>query len=235
MRDEPEQEMPGGAQPAPGEPRWLLFVRLAGVLVAVAVIAAAVLLLRRSQPSQHPARAAASPVAATTAAIPGAPAAFDPAAVSPATGPLGSLESGAPIRGQPAPNFALQDLDGHRVELNSLRGKVVVVNFWATWCGPCRQEFPELQKAASSMNGDVVILGLDQAESAARVSQFRDQFNTTFTLLLDDKNAVADSYRLSGIPDTIFIDRGGVVRDIVFGPLSAGSFRYKIAQVLGTQ
>ena len=132
-----------------------------------------------------------------------------------------------------APQFVLERLDRKgELSLRSLRGKAVVLNFWATWCGPCRQEFPELQKVAAGMSNDVVVLALDQAESAGKVAQYRDEFQATFTILLDARTQVADAYRLSGIPDTIFIDKNGVVRDVVFGPLSAGTFRYKISQAL---
>jgi len=209
----PPGELPSAAEALP--PHWLLYVRLLGVLVIGAVIVAAIVLLRQDRTHSQPTRAAQA-VGATPHN----------------SGPLGALERRAPVVGQSAPNFALLDTDGRRVELAALKGKAVVVNFWATWCGPCREEFPELQKAASSMSDDVVILGLDQAESAEKVTQFRDQFGATFTLLLDSDNAVADTYRLRGIPDTIFVDRNGVVRDVAFGPLSAGSFRYKIKQAL---
>ncbi len=206
--------------------------RLGAVLAAGAVIAVAIVMLERGpRPAAAPSRPAAGPVgaAATTAPGGGSPA---HALTEVPAGPLGALEGGVPEAGKPAPNFALADLAGDRVELADLRGKVVIVNFWATWCGPCRQEFPELQKAAVSQGAGVVVLALDQAESAGKVAQFRDQFGATFTILLDSSNAVADSYRFSGIPDTVFIDRTGIVRDVVRGPLSAGSFRYKISQLL---
>ncbi|MHB8575475.1 MAG: TlpA family protein disulfide reductase [Dehalococcoidia bacterium] len=227
---EPDEPAPA-VKPATGPPGWLLFARIVAVLVVVALVAGSVLLLRKPGPrvitlhggDATPALASAGSLDSTTPAD------------TPDGRPLGVFQSGAPKAGQPAPNFALLDLNGRRVALSDLRGKAVVVNFWATWCGPCKQEFPELQKAASSMSNDVVILALDQAESAGKVAQFRDEFGATFTILLDSSNQVADAWRLSGIPDTVFIDRNGIVRDVAFGPLSASSFRYKITQTLNAQ
>jgi cytochrome c biogenesis protein CcmG/thiol:disulfide interchange protein DsbE len=224
MNDEQgPQEQPTGPDGAASgrQPAWLMFARLAAVVVVGVLIAVSVVLLRNQGTSS---RAAGKQSTATNAAQ----------SVK-QDGPIGALEAKAPVKGQPAPNFALRDLDGNRVELSALRGKVVVVNFWATWCGPCKEEFPELEKVAREMKGDVVVLGLDQAEDAARVAQFRDQYQATFTLLLDSSNAVADAYKLRGIPDTIFVDRNGRVSDVVLGPLSAGTFRYKIQQALTAQ
>jgi peroxiredoxin len=224
---QPDQQQPSSVRP----PRWMLFARAGAVLVVVAVIVVAVVLQQRHGP-QAPARQSGQSVPLTFATPPGAAVATP--AESP-DGPIGALESGIPTVGKPAPDFALTDLQGRRIHLSSLRGKVVVVNFWATWCGPCKEEFPELQKAASQLSDDVIVLALDQSESAAKVEQFRDQFGATFAILLDSRNAVAEAYRLQGIPDTIFIGRDGVVRDVALGPLSAGTFRYKINQALNAR
>jgi peroxiredoxin len=196
-------------------PRWLLFVQLGAVLAIGALIVAMVVVLR--QPGARSTSASRSGQTGSMAQ---------------GSGPLGALDNRPPVVGEPAPNFALLDTEGRRVELAALHGKAVVVNFWATWCGPCREEFPELQKVAEGMSDDVVVLALDQAESASKVRQFRDEFGATFTILMDSRTAVNDAYRLRGVPDTVFIDRDGVVRDVVLGPLSAGTFRYKIAQTL---
>lgn len=214
-------------------PRWLAVARFAAVAVAAAIIASAIVLLQRHGPSTTPVhRLTGAPAATDNTPAPGegGERVIAPPVIS-APGPLGPLAGGFPVKGKPAPNFALNDTEGNRVELADLRGKVVVINFWATWCGPCKQEFPELQKASARQGSDVVVLALDQAESVGKVTQFRDQFGATFTILLDTTNAVADSYGLSGIPDTIFIDRAGIVRDVVAGPLSAGSFQYKITEL----
>jgi cytochrome c biogenesis protein CcmG/thiol:disulfide interchange protein DsbE len=229
------------AEPTPSEgrpgspPRWLLLARIAAATVAAAIIAASIILLQHHAPGLQPSRSAAR--ATDTGSVgdtSGSGARTVPPPVISAPGPVGALEAGFPVKGKPAPNFALNDTEGNRVQLADLRGKVVVVNFWATWCGPCRQEFPELQKAATRRANDVVVLALDQSESTDKVTRFRDQLNATFPILMDSSSSVFNSYGLSGIPDTIFIDRDGTVRDVVPGPLSAGSFQYRIMQILGT-
>ncbi|HLZ69370.1 MAG TPA: TlpA disulfide reductase family protein [Dehalococcoidia bacterium] len=216
-------------QPAARLPRWLILAQIGAVALVSGVIVLAIVLLRRDRPAVLHVDSAASSVKAATAPHAAAPPLPHP------DGPLGALEPHPPSVGQPAPDFALLDTEGRRVELASLRGKAVVVNFWATWCGPCKQEFPELEKANETLGNDVVILALDQAESVSKVSAFRDQFGAGFTILMDSDNAVADAFRFNGIPDTVFIDRNGIVRDVVLGPLSAGTFRYKITQTLNAK
>ncbi len=210
--------------------RWLAALRIAAVVVTAAAIVTSIVLLQHHGAANPPVHLLSGAAAATPDQAPTGGRTSPPPVIS-APGPLGPLANGFPVKGKPAPNFALNDVEGNRVELVDLRGKVVIINFWATWCGPCKQEFPELQKASATQGADVVVLALDQAESAEKVARFRDQFGATFTILLDDRSHVFDSYGLSGIPDTIFIDREGVVRDVVAGPLSAASFQYRITQL----
>lgn len=145
--------------------------------------------------------------------------------------PLGPLEEGPPRVGQPAPDFRVRDLEGRIIQLSALRGRVVVVNFWATWCGPCREEFPEFEKAYREQRDQgVVILAINVGEPAGKAASFQEQFGSTFPILLDPDSAVLRQYGMRGIPDSVFIDREGVVRDIVYGPLSKGTLIYKLNQ-----
>src|SRR5208337_4684788 len=97
--------------------------------------------------------------------------------------------------GAQAPDFALKDAAGRTIRLNDLRGKVVIVDFWATWCGPCRAVMPELQKMHTDLAGKgLTILGLDVGEDSDTVTQFAHKFGYTFTLLLDAEPDVTTRY-----------------------------------------
>jgi peroxiredoxin len=119
----------------------------------------------------------------------------------------------APVVGAPAPDFELAALDGGRVRLNDLRGQVVALNFWATWCEPCRAEMPLLDEAAQTYaEAGLVILGIDADEPARLVADFRDELGLSFPLLLDPRGDVQQLYRVRGYPMTVFVDREGIIR-----------------------
>ncbi len=108
--------------------------------------------------------------------------------------------------------FKLQNLQGETVELSDFRGKVVVVNFWATWCPPCVHELPSLQALYDSMSGaPFELLGLNMAEDAERISTFLAQFDTklTFPILLRADQVVAHEWKVRGLPTTIIFDKNG--------------------------
>ncbi|MFA7248775.1 MAG: TlpA disulfide reductase family protein [Dehalococcoidia bacterium] len=133
-------------------------------------------------------------------------------------GPVSS--SAHPAMGQPAPDFVLQEAgSGRVVRLSDYRGKSVVLNFWATWCGPCRSEMPEFQKTYAARDGDVVILAVDYRESDELVSAFRQDFGLTFPLLMDRQGTVREQYGAQGLPATFFIDRDGILRAQNLGPV----------------
>jgi peroxiredoxin len=129
----------------------------------------------------------------------------------------------APEVGAIAPDFALVTLDGETVHLSDFQGKPVILNFWATWCPPCREEMPALEAIWQQHGaGDVVVLGVDQGESVAVVEKFiRDRVDTTFPILMDSDHTVGDSYFVRSLPTTFFIDRNGFIQEIrIGGPLS---------------
>lgn len=117
--------------------------------------------------------------------------------------------------GQPAPAFELETLGGERLSLSDLKGRPVVLNFWATWCTPCRKEMPEFQSLHDRFgpNG-LAVLGINTGESKVAVADFRDQVKVSFPLLLDPQDEAQSAYRILPLPTTFFIDRTGVIRAI---------------------
>jgi cytochrome c biogenesis protein CcmG, thiol:disulfide interchange protein DsbE len=126
----------------------------------------------------------------------------------------------APAMGHPAPDFKLTTVTGETVTLAALRGKPVVLNFWATWCPPCRAELPELQAASQRYRGQLDIIGVNQAEPADGVTAFAQQFGLTFPIPLDVNAEVSRQFAVRSLPTTFFIDRSGVIRHIQSGPLT---------------
>jgi len=133
--------------------------------------------------------------------------------------PLGAERGSGPGLGKPAPEFALLDTGGKVVHLSDFRGKVVLLNFWATWCAPCRKEFPELVKTYGDGTSDVVVIGINMQENRDQVRQFADEFGADFPSPVDPKAEAAEAYRLLGIPSSYFIDQQGVLREQHFGLL----------------
>jgi len=124
-----------------------------------------------------------------------------------------------PYIGALAPDFTLKDLEGHEVSLADFRGKGVLLNFWAVWCGPCRQEVPTLEKFYQKYGDRVQVIGVDLAEDQATVASFVERYELTYPILLDSQGRVAAEYRVMSIPKSFFIDDEGVIRDIISGPL----------------
>ncbi len=136
------------------------------------------------------------------------------------------LAQEAPMVGFLAPDFTLTTTDNDRIKLSSLRGKPVVLNFWATWCPPCRAEMPALEELWQRYDrGDVLVLGIDQGESAVTVERFaRGVVGTTFPLLLDTQREIGAEYGVRALPTTFFIDAQGRIQEIkVGGPLNVAT------------
>jgi peroxiredoxin len=122
-----------------------------------------------------------------------------------------------PASGKAVP-FALRDLDGREHRLAQYRGKVVVLNFWATWCEPCREEMPSLDRLAGKLAGrPFVVLAVDYAEGAPRVREFANRQALRFPLLLDRDGSVAKSWGVRTLPATYVIDAGGQLRHVAVG------------------
>ena len=120
--------------------------------------------------------------------------------------------------GSLAPDFQLQNLDGQTVSLGNLQGKPVLINFWATWCPPCRGEMPYIQEIYEEWTDKgLVLLAINIGESSSTVRDFMQSQNLSLTVLLDTKQDVAQRYSISGIPTTFFIDEVGIIKDKVIG------------------
>lgn len=124
----------------------------------------------------------------------------------------------APREGAPAPPFVATTTDGTALALDDLRGQVIVLNLWATWCPPCRREMPALQAVWERHQDEgLVVLALNQGESTDTVTDFAREYDLTFPLALDPGGAIGATYRLTAYPTTFFIGRDGVIRHIVYG------------------
>lgn len=134
--------------------------------------------------------------------------------------------------GQVAPDFSLTTLDGEPFTLSKLRGKPVVLNFWATWCGPCRRELPALQAASERYGDQVAIIGVDQAEAAATVQSYVDSLELTFAIPMDTDNAVGSTYGVRGLPTTYFIDSQGVIRRVWSGEMNSITLAESVVELL---
>jgi thiol-disulfide isomerase/thioredoxin len=132
----------------------------------------------------------------------------------------------------PAPDFELLSTDGNLVSLSGQEGKVVVVNFWATWCGPCVQEIPMFQQFHEKYAPDLVILGVNEQENAEDVREFVRQFEVTYPVLLDRDADLAPVFRLMALPVTVFVDQEGMLRYHHVGAMSEEQFNNYL-KVLG--
>lgn len=133
----------------------------------------------------------------------------------------------ANLEGKPAPEFSLTDLKGRQVALSSLRGKHVLIDFWATWCPPCKKALPHIQKLSEGTKGLVVLTV--NAEPASVAQPFLDKYKYTFTTLVDADRSVSANYGVTAIPTTFIIAPDGTVAKRMVGYHSAGQLKSALA------
>jgi peroxiredoxin len=124
----------------------------------------------------------------------------------------GSSPDRLPTMNAPAPNFELKNISDEVVSFDEYRGKPVLLNFWATWCAPCRIEMPVFQDSFDEYGGDLSVIAINNAESKEDVQDFVDEFGLTFDFLLDPDAEIQEIYQINGYPTTFIIDSDGVIR-----------------------
>ena len=133
---------------------------------------------------------------------------------------LGCTKAEMPaLEGSPAPDFTLNDLSGKPVQLSALKGKVVLVNFWATWCPPCREEIPSMIRLNQLMQGknfQMLAISIDEGGKGA-VQEFFKKGRGSLPVLLDSDGKQARRYGTTGVPETFIIDARGIIRKKVIG------------------
>ena len=138
----------------------------------------------------------------------------------------------SPLVGKPAPPFALKAVNTpDTIDIARLRGKPVVVNFWATWCVPCYQEHPVLVENAPTMP-DVQFVGVVFNDSADKINAFLTKYGSAYPTLLDEQGKTAIEYGVGGVPETFFINRKGVIVAKYVGPMTADVLQANVAKAL---
>lgn len=131
-------------------------------------------------------------------------------------------EGGPPRIGEPAREYTAATLEGEQVTLESMRGRVVLLNLWATWCTPCRMETPYLQSVYEDHRDrgfEIVGISMDTQDAADDVEMFVDEYEVTYTILHDPRMRGMELYQVLGLPATFLIDRQGILRWMRYGPI----------------
>lgn len=134
--------------------------------------------------------------------------------------PAGGNIPVSPEQGAYAPNFTLQSTSGEIVQLSDYQGKIVLLNFWAVWCPPCREEMPAIQSVHESYGEQLVVLSVNAGDSRADTIEYLNSFGLTFETVLDSDSKVDNQYRVRGIPTTFFIDQQGIIQILHVGNMS---------------
>jgi cytochrome c biogenesis protein CcmG, thiol:disulfide interchange protein DsbE len=139
----------------------------------------------------------------------------------------------SPKAGYKAPNFELLDVKADTAKLKEYQGSPIVLNFWATWCGPCKEEMPLLEQTyIKHKDSGLVMLGMNNKEQSGTVSTYVSRGGYSWRMLLDYDGKIADIYRINAYPTTFFIDRNGYTRSIYVGGLTAEQLDKRIEKIM---
>jgi cytochrome c biogenesis protein CcmG, thiol:disulfide interchange protein DsbE len=143
----------------------------------------------------------------------------------------------APRPGYAAPEITLKDLKGNTVKLSSFRGSPVLINFWTTWCPPCRAEMPDIEAVwQANKAAGLVVIGVDVGEDTDTITKYLEKGGFTWTILRDTEGDVfRDLYRGVAFPSSFFIDKDGIIRDVSIGALNQKGFETKLTKILPGQ
>lgn len=203
-------------------------VLIIGLLSAALLVYKGVTLLPKNEPepAQTPAVTEA-PVAET-----------EPPVVTPSPEPVPTEAETTEVTlcDNPAPSFTVLDVDGNSVEMSQFYGKPIILNFWATWCPPCRSELPHFNAAAQTYEGSITFMMIDladgQSETVDGAKQFVSENGYSFPLYFDTEYNALNAYPTEGIPQTVFIRADGSILEIVVGSMSAEVLQSYIDQLL---
>lgn len=148
--------------------------------------------------------------------------------------PAGQHLATGPQVGKLAPNFLLKTTQGQTIRLSDLRGRPVLLNFWATWCPYCLSEMPAMQQLADKYGGKLEVVGVNAGEESMKASSYAADHDIHYTLALDSDLAVTHAYRVANMPASLFIDRNGVVRAVNYGPMTTDEMINQIQPLLPT-
>jgi|SRR5690625_1349421 len=124
-------------------------------------------------------------------------------------------------KGERAPDFELNTFDGETVKLSDFRGEKVIVNFWATWCPPCRAEMPDMQKFHEDYDATILAVNLTSTEQSKKtIDEFLEEYGITFTVLSDEDDVVSSLYKASALPTSYLIDTNGNIYNVAIGALN---------------
>lgn len=137
-----------------------------------------------------------------------------------------------PLPGDTAPDFTMTTFDGQEVSLSDYEGQIVVLNFWGSWCGPCRAEAPDLQDIYTDYGGDVVVFGVNWLDIEGEALAFMDEFGITYPNAPDIGEKVASRYNIEGAPETFIINRDGIIAETYLGMVDYAILNQRIQALL---